>query len=249
MRVVVAGGTGLIGSKLVASLRSQGHDAVAAAPETGVDTITGEGVAAALHGADAVVDVTNRMVFEPEAIQAFFTTSTRNLIEFGKDAGVRHHVVLSIVGTDRLSHPGYLNAKAAQEKLVERSGLPFTIVRATQFFEFLATIGAGLAQDGAIVPPTADLQPIAGDDVAAALADVVTGTPHNGAVEIAGPERAPFARFVGAALAAQGDDRPIRPDAAARYFGVPVVRDSLVPVGAARLARTTWADWSAKQPA
>ncbi|GIE82039.1 NmrA family transcriptional regulator [Actinoplanes philippinensis] len=245
MRVVVAGGTGLIGSKVVGLLRAQGHDVLPASPETGVDTISGQGVSEALEGADAVVDVTNKMVFEPKAILDFFATSTRTLLEAGREAGVRHHVVLSIVGTDRLSHPGYLDAKAAQEHLVTQSGTPFTIVRATQFFEFLTTIGAGFAQGDAIVLPAADLQPIAAADVAATLAEVATSAPLDGALEIAGPERAPFARFIGPALAAQGDSRPIRQDAGVGYFGVPIVHDSLVPVGEARIARTSFEDWSA----
>ncbi|MCY1145445.1 NAD(P)H-binding protein [Actinoplanes sp. Pm04-4] len=245
MRIVVAGGTGLIGSKVVELLRPKGHDVVPAALETGVDTITGQGVAEALEGADAVVDVTNRMTFEPDVIMNFFTTSTRTLLEAGRAAGVRHHIVLSIVGVDRLSHPGYLNAKAAQERLVAESGRPYTIVRATQFFENLTTIGAGMAQGGVIVLPAADLQPIAAADVAGALADVVTGEPAGGVAEIAGPERASFARFVGPVLAAQGDERPVKEDPAAGYFGVPIVRDSLVPLGEARIGRTTFEEWSA----
>ncbi|MEU8813185.1 NAD(P)H-binding protein [Actinoplanes sp. NPDC048796] len=243
MRVVVAGGTGLIGSKVVDLLRPLGHDVVIAAPQAGVDTISGRGVAEAFAGADAVVDVTNRAVFEPAVVMDFFTTSTRTLLEAGRAAGVRHHVVLSIVGVDRLSYPGYLDAKAAQERLVASSGVPFTIVRATQFFENLLTIGAGMAEDDVIVLPTADLQPVAADDVAAALVDVVLGAPAGGAVEVAGPERAPFARFVGPVLAADGDDRPVKPSAAASYFGVPIVRDSLVPLGAARVGRTSFQQW------
>ncbi|XVU23311.1 SDR family oxidoreductase [Actinoplanes sp. CA-054009] len=245
MRVVVAGGTGLIGSKVGALLRPQGHDVVVAAPGTGVDTISGRGVAEALAGADVVVDVTNRAVFEPAAVMDFFTTSTRTLLDAGRAAGVRHHVVLSIVGVDRLSHPGYLDAKAAQERLVAGSGIPFTIVRATQFFENLTTIGAGMAQDDVIVLPVADLQPIAADDVAAALVDVVAGGPVDGVAEVAGPERAPFSRFVGPALAVRGDERPVEPSAGTSYFGVPIVTDSLVPLGAARIGRTSFEEWSA----
>ncbi|MEV7804237.1 NAD(P)H-binding protein [Microbispora sp. NPDC088329] len=247
MRIVVAGGTGLIGSKVVESLQRLGHDVVPAAPGTGVDTISGRGVADALKGADVVVDVTNKVIFEPEPILGFFTTSTRTLLNAGREAGVRHHVVLSIVGVDRLSHPGYLDAKAAQERLVAESGTPFTIVRATQFFENLTAMGAGMAKDDVIVPPTADLQPVAAADVAAALVDVATSAPLDGVIEVAGPERAAFARFIGPALAARGDERPLKPDAGAGYFGVPIVRDSLVPLGAARIGRTTFDDWSAAQ--
>ncbi|MFF5078900.1 SDR family oxidoreductase [Actinoplanes sp. NPDC000266] len=245
MRVAVAGGTGLIGSQVVALLRPRGHDVVVAAPGTGVDTVSGLGVAEALAGADVVVDVTNRAVFEPAAVMEFFTTSTRTLLDAGRAAGVRHHVVLSIVGADRLSYPGYLDAKAAQERLVAESGLPFTIVRATQFFENLATIGAGMAQDDVIVLPAADLQPVAAADVAAALADVVAAGPAGGAIEIAGPERAPFARFIGPVMAARGDERPVKSSAGASYFGVPIVADSLVPLGAARIGRTSFEEWQA----
>lgn len=245
MRIVVAGGTGLIGSKVVALLRARGHDAVPAAPETGFDTITGQGVADTLTGADAVIDVTNRAVFEPEVVMDFFTTSTRNLLSAEKAAGVWHHVVLSIVGTDRLSHPGYLDAKAAQERLVAGSGTPFTIVRSTQFFENLAAMGAGSARGDRIVLPAADLQPIAAADVAAALTDVVTAPSSDGVVEIAGPERGTFSRFIGPVLAARGDTRPVTTDPGAGYFGVPIVRDSLVPVGEARIGATTFTQWSA----
>jgi uncharacterized protein YbjT (DUF2867 family) len=244
MRIVVAGGTGLIGSSVVESLRERGHEAVAASPSTGVDTITGAGLTAALRGADAVVDVTNKMVFEPEAITDFFTTSTRNLLAAEREAGVRHHVLLSIVGVDRLSHPGYLAAKAAQETLVAESGIPFTIVRATQFYEFLPTITAGFVQGDVIVPPTADLQPIAAADVAATLVDVVTSAPAEAAIDLAGPERAPFAHF----LTALGDPRPVKPDTAVGYFGVPIVQDSLVPQGEARIGQTTFETWTATRP-
>ncbi|XVV14578.1 SDR family oxidoreductase [Actinoplanes sp. CA-131856] len=244
MRIVVAGGTGLIGSKVVALLRARGHDAVPAAPGTGFDTITGQGVKEALRAAEAVIDVTNRVVFDPETVMNFFTTSTRTLLDAGRDAGVRHHVVLSIVGADRLSHPGYLDAKAAQERLVAGSGLPFTTVRSTQFFENLTAMGASMVRDSEIVLPAADLQPIAAADVASALADVVTSAPLDGVVEIAGRERAPFARFIGPVLAARGETRPLRTDATAAYFGVPITHDSLVPLGEARIGRTSFEDWS-----
>jgi uncharacterized protein YbjT (DUF2867 family) len=217
MRIVVAGGTGLIGSKVVALLRARGHDAVPAAPETGFDTLTGRGVKGALQAADVVIDVTNPVVFDPETVMNFFTT------------------------------PGYLNAKAAQERLVAGSGLAFTAVRSTQFFENLPAMGAGMVRDDEIVLPAADLQPIAAADVAAALIEVVTSTPRDGVVEIAGPERESFARFIRPVLAAQGDVRPVRTDATAGYFGVPIVRDSLVPLGEARIGRTAFDDWSASQ--
>ncbi|MEV4349103.1 NAD(P)H-binding protein [Actinoplanes sp. NPDC049596] len=184
------------------------------------------------------------MVFEPDVIMNFFSTSTRTLLDAGRAAGVRHHVVLSIVGVDRLPYPGYLDAKATQERLVAESGLPYTIVRSTQFFENLTAMSAGMAQDDAIVVPTADLQPIAADDVAATLAEVVTAAPLDGAVEIAGPERGTFARFIGPTVTAEGDERPVQPDAGAGYFGVPIKPDSLVPLGPARLGRITFEDWA-----
>ncbi|EXG82063.1 putative nucleoside-diphosphate sugar epimerase [Cryptosporangium arvum DSM 44712] len=217
---------------------------VTAALETGVDTTTGEGVADAVAGADVVIDVTNRAVFDPEVVMDFFTTSTHTLLDAERQAGVRHHVVLSIVGVDRLSYPGYLDAKKAQERLVADSGVPFTTVRSTQFFENLTAMGTGAAQGGVIVLPTADLQPIAAADVATTVADVATSAPLNSVVEIAGPERGAFTRLIAPVLAAHGDHRPVRSDAAAGYFGVPIVPDSLVPLGPARLGRTTFEDWS-----
>ncbi|GAA4540717.1 SDR family oxidoreductase [Pseudonocardia xishanensis] len=249
MRIVVAGGTGLIGSALVEALREADHEAVPASPSTGVDTLTGEGVAEALAGADVVVDVTNRMEFEPAAILEFFTASTRTLLAAERAAGVRHHVVLSIVGTDLLPDSGYLAAKAAQEELVRGSGVPFSIVRATQFFEFLGMIAQGSAVGDRIVLPTADLQPVAARDVSAALADVATAPPRGGVLDLAGPERAPFARFVRPALAALGDGRPVDEDPATGYFGATLERDALVPRGEARIGATDFATWLSAQAA
>ena len=243
MKIVVIGGTGLIGSKTVAILRQGGHDVVAASPNTGVNTITGEGLKEAMAGAQVVIDLANSPSFEDKAVLEFFKTSERNLLPAETAAGVRHHVALSIVGTDR-SDNGYFRAKVAQEKLIENSGIPYTIIRSTQFLEFLDGI-ADSSADGNIVKISSRglFQPIAADDVAAIVADVALAAPRNGIIEIAGPERAPFNEFVARYLKAVGDPREVVRDPEARYFGGRVEERSLVPLGEARLGRIGLDEW------
>jgi uncharacterized protein YbjT (DUF2867 family) len=242
MKIVVIGGTGLIGSKVVANLKQKGHEVVAAAPNTGVNTITGEGLKEALAGTQVVIDLANSPSFEDKAVLEFFQTSGRNLLAAEAAAGVRHHVALSIVGIDR-SDNGYFRAKVAQEKLIGTSGIPYTIIRSTQFMEFLGAIAASSA-DGRIVRISPGLfQPIASDDVAAAVADVALAAPRNGIVEIAGPERAPFSEIVARYLKAVSDPREVVSDPEARYFGGRVEEHSLVPLGEARLGRIGLDEW------
>lgn len=243
MKIVVIGGSGLIGTKLVNTLRQQGHEVVAASPSSGVNTLTGEGLAEALRGTQVVVDVANSPSFEDKAVLAFFETSGRNLLPAEAAAGVRHHIALSIVGIDRTPDNGYFRAKVAQEKLIEASGIPYTIIRSTQFLEFLGGIAASSA-DGNIVRLSPGLfQPIAADDVAAIVADVALAAPRNGIVEIAGPERAPFNEIVARYLKAVGDPREVVSDPEARYFGGRVEEHSLVPLGEARLGRIAFDKW------
>ena len=250
MNIVVIGGTGLIGSKLVTLLRARGHEALAASPNSGVNTLTGEGLDAALEGCDVVVDVANSPSFADEAVLDFFTTSGRNLLAAARRAGVRHHVALSVVGTQRLAESGYFRAKIAQEELIRASGLPYTIVHSTQFFEFLGGIAASAGQDDTIALSPAFIQPIASDDVAAALADVVLGAPVNGIVEIAGPDRFRLSDLVRDYLAVKGDTRTVRADVHARYFGAELKEDTLVPQGAARLGASRIGNWlQAQAPA
>jgi uncharacterized protein YbjT (DUF2867 family) len=242
MKIVVIGGTGLIGSKTVAILRQGGHEVVAASPNTGVNTITGEGVKEAVAGAQVVIDLANSPSFEDKAVLEFFETSGRNLLAAEAAAGVRHHIALSIVGTDR-SDNGYFRAKVAQEKLIETAGIPYTIIRSTQFMEFLRGIAAESA-DGNVVRLSPGLfQPIAADDVAAIVADVALAAPRNGTVEIAGPERAPFNEIVARYLKAVGDPREVVSDPEARYFGGRVEERSLVPLGKARLGHIGLDEW------
>jgi uncharacterized protein YbjT (DUF2867 family) len=242
MKIVVIGGTGLIGSKTVAILRQPGQEVVAASPNTGVNTVTGEGLKQAMAGTQVVIDLANSPSFEDKAVLQFFETSGRNLLAAEATAGVRHHVALSIVGTDRPDN-GYFRAKAAQEKLIKASGIPYTIIRSTQFMEFLRGI-ADSGTDGNIVRIAPGLfQPIAADDVAANVADVALAPPRNGIVEIAGPERAPFNEFVARYLQAVGDPREVVRDPEARYFGGRVEEHSLVPLGEARLGRISFDEW------
>src|ERR1700739_2265350 len=243
MKIVVIGGTGLIGSKTVAILRQGGHEVVAASPNTGVNTITGEGVKEAVAGAQVVIDLANSPSFEDKAVLEFFETAGRSLFAAETAAGVRHHVALSIVGTDRTPENGYFRAKVAQEKLIEASGIPYTIIRATQFLEFLGAIAASSA-DGNLVRLSPGLfQPIAADDVAPVVAEVALAAPRNGIVEIAGPERAPFIEIVARYLKAVGDPREVVSDPEARYFGGRVEEHSLVPLGEARLGRIGLDEW------
>lgn len=243
MKIVVIGGSGLIGSQVVALLRGAGHDVIAASPSTGVNALTGEGLAQALSGADAVVDVANSPSFEPQAVLEFFRTSGRNLAAAERDAGVRHHIALSIVGIERSPDNGYFRAKIAQEDEIKASGVPYTIVRATQFMEFLGAIADSAVSDGVIRLPTGLFQPIAAADVAAIVAEAAQAAPRNGSFDIAGPERAPFDVFVTRYLAATGDRRPTVSDAAARYYGGRIEEFSLVPLGEARLGRIGFDEW------
>ncbi|MEI9985794.1 MAG: SDR family oxidoreductase [Aliidongia sp.] len=242
MKIVVIGGTGLIGSKTVAILRRGGHDVVAASPQSGVNSITGEGLKEAMAGAQVVVDLSNSPSFEDRAVLEFFETSGRNLLAAEAAAGVRHHVALSIVGTDR-SDNGYFRAKVAQEKLITASGIPYTIIRATQFLEFLRGI-ADSATDGSKVRlPPCLFQPIAADDIAPIIAEVALAAPRGGIVEIAGPERAPFDEIIARYLKAVGDTREVVCDPEARYWGGRVEERSLVPLGEARLGRIGLGVW------
>ena len=243
MKIVVIGGTGLIGSKTVDILRRGGHEVVAASPQSGVNTITGEGLKEVMAGAQVAIDLANSPSFEDEAVLEFFVTSGRNLFTAEVAAGVRHHVVLSIVGADRTPENGYFRAKVAQEKLIEASGIPYTIVRATQFLEFLGAIAASSA-DGNVVRIAPGLfQPIAADDVAEIVADVALAPPRNGILEIAGPERAPFNETIARYLRAVGDPRQVVRDPAALYWGGRVEQRSLVPLGEVRLGRIGFDDW------
>src|SRR5256886_7086965 len=243
MKIVVIGGTGLIGSKLVKKLREQGQEVVAAAPATGVDSITGEGLADALKGASVVVDVTNSPSWEDAAVLKFFETSTRNLLTYETAAGVGHHVALSVVGTDRLSESGYFRAKIAQEKLIKNSAIPYSIVHATQFFEFLKGL-ADISFDGEKVrlPPVL-FQPMAADDVATAVGRIAVDPPVNGTVEIGGPEQFRLDELVRRRLATLKDPREVIADPNARYSGAKVSERTLVPGNNARLGETRFETW------
>jgi uncharacterized protein YbjT (DUF2867 family) len=243
MKIVVIGGTGLIGSKTIPILREGGHEVIAASPNTGVNTITGEGLKEAMAGTQVVIDLANSPSFEDRAVLEFFETSGRNLLAAEAAAGVRHHVALSIVGTDRTPDNGYFRAKVVQEKLIEKSRIPYTIIRSTQFMEFLRAIADSSAAGGIVRLSPGLFQPIAADDVAVIVADVALTAPRNGIVEIAGPERAPFSEIIARSLKAVGDPRQVVSDPEARYFGGLVEERSLVPLGEARLGRVGLDEW------
>ena len=243
MKIVVIGGTGLIGSKLVKKLRDQGQEVVAAAPSSGVNTLTGEGLADALKRASVTVDVTNSPSWEDTEVLKFFETSTRNLLRYEAAAGVRHHVALSVVGTDRLLESGFFRAKIAQENLIKAGSIPYSIVRATQFFEFVEKVAGMSTQGNQVRLPSVLFQPMAADDVAAALAGIAMGSPVNGTVEVGGPERFQLDEIVRRELAARNDPREVIADPKARYYGIAVSERSLIPNDDARLGKTRFEDW------
>jgi len=243
MKIVIVGGTGLIGSKTTAILRQGGHEVLPAAPNTGVNTLTGEGLKEALAGAQVVIDLANSPSFEPKAVLEFFQTSGRNLLAAEAAAGVGHHVALSIVGTDRTPDNGYFRAKVAQEKVIEASSVPYTIIRSTQFMEFFKGIADEATKGNIVRVSPGAFQPIAADDVARFVAEVAVAAPKNGRVEIAGPERAPFYQMVARYLKAVGDPREVVSDTQARYFGGLVDDQSLVPLGEARLGHIKFDEW------
>ena len=243
MKIVVIGGTGLIGSKAVAILRENGHEVVAASPRSGINSITGEGLNEAVAGAQVVIDLANSPSFEDKAVLEFFEVSTRNLLAAEAAAGVQHHVALSIVGIERTPENGYFRAKVAQEKLIVKSGIPYTVIRSTQFLEFLGGIAESGADGNVIRVSPGLFQPIAADDVAAIVADVALAAPRNGIVEIAGPEKAPFNEIIARYLKAARDPREVVRDPEARYFGGLVDDKSLVPLGDARLGRIGLDEW------
>ncbi|HEY8987084.1 MAG TPA: SDR family oxidoreductase [Streptomyces sp.] len=247
MKVVVIGGTGLIGSKVVARLGEHGHDAVAAAPNTGVNTVTGEGLAEVLQGARVVVDVSNSPSFADDDVMEFFRTSTTNLLKAETEAGVTHHVALSVVGTERLQASGYFRAKQVQEDLIKASGIPYTIVHATQFFEFAKGLADGMTEDGTVHLPDAKIQPMVSDDVAAAVGRTAAGAPANGVVEVGGPETFQLEEFIRTGLTAQNDPREIVTDPKATYWGAELQETTLLPGPDARIAETKFADWLARQ--
>ena len=243
MKFVIIGGTGLIGSKLVTKLGALGHEAVAAAPNTGVNTLTGEGLTEVLKGAKVVVDVSNSPSFEDVAVMNFFQTSTRNLLSYEVAAGVGHHVALSIVGDERLPESGYMRAKVAQEKLIKEGPIPYTIVHATQFFEFTKRIADEATVDNRVYLPPVLFQPIAADDVASALCRVATSSPLDGAIQIAGPDVFRFDELIRKRISVLNDSREVVADPQARYFGTELSERSIVPTGDAQLGETRFEDW------
>jgi uncharacterized protein YbjT (DUF2867 family) len=248
MKIVVIGGTGLIGSQVVRRLSEHGHEAVAASPGSGVNTITGEGLKEVLQGAQVVVDVSNSPSFADDDVLAFFRTATGNLVEAAGTAGVGHYVALSVVGSDRLPEAGYLRAKVVQEDLIKRSGIPFSLVRATQFFEFVGGIADSAVQGTTVRLPAAGVQPIAAADVAAVVARTAAGEPLGGTVEIAGPEVFGMDEWVRTGLAFRGDPRAVVTDDEARYFGAKPGKDGLLPGPGAQLAETRFTDWLPANP-
>ncbi|MBY8339155.1 SDR family oxidoreductase [Streptomyces spinosirectus] len=247
MKIVVIGGTGLIGSKLVGKLTEHGHEAVPAAPSTGVDTLTGEGLAEALEGASVVVDVSNSPSFADDAVMEFFRTSTANVLKAETEAGVQHHVALSVVGTDRLQGSGYFRAKQVQEDLIKASGVPYTIVHATQFFEFAKGLADGVTEGDTVRLPAAKIQPMVSDDVAAAVGRAAVAAPVGGVVEVGGPEAFELEEFIRMGLDAIDDPRKVVTDPEARYWGAELEENTLLPGPDAHLAETRFADWLAQQ--
>jgi uncharacterized protein YbjT (DUF2867 family) len=249
MKIVILGGTGLIGSKVVNLLRADGHEVVAASPSQGINSITGEGLSEALTGAQVVVDVTNSPSFEDKAVLEFFETSTGNVLAAEAKSGVGHHVALSLVGSERLPASGYLRAKVAQEKLIKASPIPYTIIRATQFFEFVGRIADEATSGQAVHLPSVLFQPIFSDDLAANVAKIAVAKPLNGTIEIAGPDAIPFDEVVRQYLAAHHDSRTVLTDEQARYFGTPLEKRSLVPGDNALLGSCHFADWLSRTAA
>jgi len=245
MKIVVIGGTGLIGSQVIAQLVELGHEAVAASPRSGVNAVTGEGLAEALAGADTVVDVANSPSWADDDVLQFFTTSTRNLLAAERDAGVQHHVALSIVGCDRVPDSGYMRAKVAQEKVIEESGAPYTVVRATQFFEFVGGIADSMTDGDTVRAPHAAFQPIAAADVATGVTQAATGDPANGKFNIAGPEKRGMDDFIRTQFAEASDTRQVVSDAQARYYGAVLDDRSIVPVDGENttIFPTSFTDW------
>lgn len=249
MKIVVIGGSGLIGSKLVNKLREQGHEVVAASPKSGVNTVTGEGLANALKGASVVVDVSNAPSWEDAAVMNFFETSTRNLLAAEAAAGVKHHVALSVVGTERLFESGYFRAKIAQENLIKGSKIPYSIVRATQFYEFVKGIADFSTRGNEVHLPSALIQPMAADDVASAVARVATGSPVNSIVEVGGPEQFHLDELIRRGLAARKDPRKVVADPQSTYYGVKVTERALVPENNAKLGKMRFDEWLARPAA
>ena len=243
MKIVVIGGTGLIGSKLITKLSALGHEAVAASPNSGVNSLTGEGLTEVLKGAQVVVDVSNSPSFEDAAVMNFFQTSTRNLLSYEVAAGVGHHVALSVVGSERLPESGYLRAKVAQEKLIKEGSIPYSIVHATQFFEFVSRIADEATSGNSVHLPPVLFQPMAAEDVASAVCTVAVGSPLNGSVEIGGPEQFRFDELIRKGLSARNDRREVIADPHARYFGTELSERSLVPGDGAQLGVTRFEDW------
>jgi uncharacterized protein YbjT (DUF2867 family) len=249
MKIVVIGGSGLIGSKLVTKLRAHGHQAVAASPQTGVNAVTGEGLAEVLEGASVVVDVSNSPSWEDDAVMKFFETSTRNLLAYEAAAGVGHHVALSVVGTERMLESGYFRAKLAQENLIKASSIPYSIIRATQFFEFVKGITDFSTHGDKVHLPPALIQPMAAEDVASAVGRIAMGAPVNGTVEIGGPEQFRLYELARRYLAARKDPREVVADPNARYYGVDLSERTLVPGEDARLGETRFEDWLSQSAA
>lgn len=243
MKIVIIGGSGLIGSKVASILRGNGHDVRAASPRSGVNTITGEGLAEALAGAEVVIDVANAPSFEERAVLEFFETSGRNLLAAEAAAGVGHHVALSVVGADRIPDSGYMRAKIAQEKIIVASGTPYSILRATQFYEFLDAIAASGVVGDTIRLPSALIQPVAADDVARVVADIATGAPTNRMEDLGGPEALPMHEYIAKYLAAKGDSRAVLADPSATYFGAALDHNGLVPIGPSFVGAIELAAW------